>query len=294
MGMCILLIFLSLTCGKTNDPVFDQDRAFGYLEEQCALGPRNPGSEGANQARGFYRIFMTERADTAYLQPFNFTDTISGESYVLTNVVAEFNRGKQPRVLLCAHWDTRPFADRDPDPALVDEPIMGANDGASGVAVLMEMANIIPQLDTPYGIDIVLFDGEDYGEEGHLDYYCIGSKFFADEIIRPGSHAFGVLLDMIGDADQRIYREQYSHAYARRITDMVWSTAREIGIETFVDSLNHIVYDDHLPLIDRGLPTVNSIDFDYPYWHTVQDTPDKCSPESLGNVGKVLVALLAR
>lgn len=294
----LILIALTLTaCSNESDKQttypFDGERAFGYLEKQVSFGPRNPGSEGSKKALSYYLHHFREFTDSVRFQQFEFTDTIRDTTYTLTNVIARLDPLKSPRVILCAHWDTRPRADMETDPSQIAKPILGANDGASGCAVLMEVANSLTQIESRYGVDIVLFDGEDYGEEGHLDYYCIGSKFFVSNLQSRNPYAFGVLVDLVGDKDLRIYREQYSQAYAPRITNMVWQTARKTGAASFVDSIKHRVYDDHLPLIDRGIPTTNIIDFDYPYWHTHGDTPDKCSPESLEEVGKVLVALLA-
>jgi glutaminyl-peptide cyclotransferase len=287
-----LPILLLWACGG-KAPTFDCDRAYRYLVEQCEFGPRNPGSHGASLALDYFDSFFSERADSVTLQQFAFTDTIADTTFSCTNIIASFNPGRMPRVILCAHWDTRPFADHEPDSALRDQPIIGANDGASGCAVLMELANLIPGLNTHFGIDLVLFDCEDYGRAGDLDYFCIGSKHYVKNI-PTNYYAFGVLVDMIGDADLRIYREEYSHVYARRVADNVWSKAKEVGATSFADSIKHVVYDDHVPFLEEGIPVIDIIDFDYPYWHTLSDTPDKCSSASLSEVGKVLVALLAR
>jgi hypothetical protein len=288
----ILPILLLCACGG-KAPTFDGDRAYRYLVEQCDFGPRNPGSHGASLALDYFDSFFSERADSVVLQQFSFTDTIVDTTFNCTNIIASFSPGRMPRVILCAHWDTRPFADLEPDSTLRDQPIIGANDGASGCAVLMELANLIPGLNTPFGIDLVLFDCEDYGRAGNLDYFCIGSKHYVNNI-SANSYAFGVLIDLIGDADLRIYREEYSQNYARRVVDNVWSIAKEVGATSFADSIKHMVYDDHVPFLEKGIPVIDIIDFDYPYWHTLSDTPDKCSPASLSEVGKVLVALLVR
>ena len=281
-----LAFLLFLSCGKSGKS-FDGERSYQYLVEQCDFGPRNPGSRGALEALAYFESFFSERADMVVLQPFEFTDTILDTTYNCTNIIAKFDPGHMPRLILCAHWDTRPFADHEPDSTLRDKPILGANDGASGCAVLMELANLIPELDTPYGIDLVLFDCEDYGSAGNLDYFCIGSKYFVENI-PTDRYAFGVLLDLIGDADLRIYRENYSHDHARRVVDEVWGKANEVGAYSFVDSIKHAVYDDHIPFLEKGIPVIDVIDFDYPYWHTVEDTADKASPDSLERVGRTL------
>jgi len=298
-GFAVFVAILVITaaaghsCGSP-ELEFDGQRAFGYLTDQVDLGPRNPGSPGAAKAIEYFRNFFDQLADTVVLQRFSFTDTLKDTMFNnLTNIVAKFHPEQLPRIMLCAHWDTRPFADHEPDSSLRNDPIPGANDGASGCAVLMELANIIPKLDSRYGIDIVLFDIEDYGDAGHLDYFCIGSKHYV-ESIPANYYAFGILLDMIGDADLTIYRESFSHRYARRVTDMVWDKAAELGVTSFINAVKDTIYDDHVPFLQNGIPVCDLIDFDYPYWHTHSDTPDKCSPQSLADVGKVLLALIRR
>jgi Zn-dependent M28 family amino/carboxypeptidase len=168
---------------------------------------------------------------------------------------------------------------------------MGANDGASGTAVLMEIANLLKNKKPDMGIDLILFDLEDWGRADHLDYFCIGSKHFVTTI-KPSTYDYVVVVDMIGDSDQQIYKEQFSMKLARPIVTKVWDLAQKLKIDTFKPQIGYAVYDDHVPFLYRGIPAIVIIDFDYIYWHTVEDTPDKCSPESLGNIGKILVALM--
>ncbi|MDH4223320.1 MAG: M28 family peptidase [candidate division Zixibacteria bacterium] len=209
----------------------------------------------------------------------------------LSNIIASFYPDKKERILLCAHWDTRPWADKDPEPANRFTPISGANDGASGVAVLMELASTISGKKPKYGVDIILFDGEDYGSDEHPERWCLGSSYFSKN---SGGYkaVFGILLDMIGDRDLQIYQEGYSSRYAGEIVRMVWEKAQKLSISDFKTGVKHYMVDDHLPLIQAGIPCIDIIDFDYPYWHTIEDTPDKCSPESLEKVGKVILSVL--
>lgn len=211
----------------------------------------------------------------------------------MVNVVASIggNDGAGDRIVLMAHYDSRPRTDYARDPALFESPIDGANDGASGVAVLMELANLMSKRPPPCSVDIVLVDGEDWGRAGDHDYYFLGSREFSRRIAR-GRYRFGIVVDMVGDRNQQIYREEISDTYARSINDMVFEAARRIGVATFIDSVKHAVKDDHLPLNVAGVPTVDLIDFDYQYWHTEFDTVDKCSAESLTNVGRVLVEIV--
>jgi len=231
----------------------------------------------------------TNRVST---QSFQATISPSSKTVVCQNIIANFNLENSHRILLCAHWDTRPWADRDPDPANHQSPVLGANDGASGVAVLLEIARQINILKPKYGVDMVFFDGEDFGSYGDNDSWALGSKHFANNIPSQYHPEFSLLLDLIGDANQQLYIEKNSYQYARQIVDRVWHKAQHLGISEFIPEVKHDIYDDHLNLLLVGIPCIDIIDFDYDYWHTIDDTPDKCSALSLGNVGKVLMALL--
>jgi len=160
------------------------------------------------------------------------------------------------------------------------------------VAVLLEIARIIDITPPKFGVDIAFFDAEDFGVYGQNDTWALGSKQFAQNIVKSYHPEFGILLDLIGDADQQLYIEQNSYQYARKIVDRVWNIAEQMDIPEFIPEVKFDVYDDHLNLLEIGIPAIDIIDFDYKYWHTVEDTPDKCSPQSLGNVGKVLLRVL--
>jgi glutaminyl-peptide cyclotransferase len=273
-------------------PAFSGREAFRFLSAQTDLGPRNPGSKGHERCLAYLEETLVRLADTVRLQPFSHPG-YEGTTLQLTNVIASFKPESPARILLCAHWDTRPRADRDQNPRRRDEPIIGANDGASGVAVLLQLATLLTAYPPSIGVDILLFDGEDYGREGDTGNYLLGSRHFASTASRTSVPRFGILLDMVGDAALEIPREGYSVRYAPDIVNTIWSTARGLGITEFVDYLGAEIIDDHLPLNEVGIRTVNIIDFDYPdpthrYWHTHDDTPDKCSPESLEAVGTVV------
>jgi Zn-dependent M28 family amino/carboxypeptidase len=225
-------------------------------------------------------------------QPFMQSLPRLNKSVTMTNVIASFNAEKEERVLLCAHWDSRPWADQDPQVENRDKPILGANDGASGVAVLLEIARNIQKSEPLYGVDIILFDGEDSGLPGQSETYALGSQYFAQNKDFRYQPKYGILLDMVGDKDLQIYQEKNSLAYAPQIVEMVWNRAQELGFPAFIPTPGYEVTDDHLPLLRVGIPTIDIIDFDYDYWHTLEDTPDKCSPESLKQVGQVVLSLL--
>ena len=207
----------------------------------------------------------------------------------MNNIIAEFGSSHSETLLLAAHWDTRPIADKEPDKDVQLNPILGANDGASGVAVLLEIARILKLKPPPRRIVIVLFDGEDYGKS--TDQMFFGSRYFAKNMGK-WKPDYGILLDMIGDKDLEIPIEQYSWFANREYTDSIWKRAIELGLAPFQRRIGPAIMDDHVPLIEVGIPMVNIIDFDYPYWHTLEDTVDKCSPKSLEIVGKLVVNII--
>jgi len=287
----VFLLSLQTSCSKSQVPEFDQEKAFCHLKQQCDIGYRYPGSKGHNECLEYLYAELKKYTNAVVKQPFPFTDPRTGKSYQLNNIICSFGKQSQ-RILLCAHWDTRPIADQDPDPEKRDEPVLGANDGASGVAVLLEIARIMKLNSPPVGVDIVLFDGEDSGIEGNNDTWCYGSRFFAQHKRADYLPQYGILLDMIGDRDLHIPVEGYSQQYVPEVVDKVWSKAESLGLTVFDRGSEYYMVDDHLELIKVGIPCVNVIDFTYPYWHTVEDTPDKCSPESLGIIGTLVLHLI--
>lgn len=287
-----LVVCVSVACSAQNIPVFDGDRAFGYLVKQCEFGPRDPGSAGHKQCRDYLISTLRLFADQVEIQSFLLTFGNPAKSVNATNITAHFSPEKGKRILLCAHWDTRPWADMDANPSNHNKPILGANDGASGVAVLLEIARILKQQKPAVGVDIVLFDGEDIGTRSEERSYARGSAEFASRLDRSYQPIYGLLLDLVGDADLHVKKEAYSVQFAGHIVEKVWSAARSLGITAFEPQIGYAVFDDHMPLIERGIPCIDIIDFDYPYWHTTQDTPDKCSAASLETIGTVVVHLV--
>lgn len=281
-------------------PRFDGDAAFSVLQQQCDFGARVPGTDAHRQCGDFLADRLESLADRFYEQRFEFVDrNDSSIVYPGRNMVASFNLNpqKRQRIMICAHWDSRPVADHDRDPQKRHLPVPGANDGASGVAVLLELARVMKEFPPDVGVDLVLFDLEDLGDSRQQDSlavgnpFCIGSAWFADNMgdYRP---SYGILLDMVGDRDQKFPREGYSMQRAAAIVDKIWRAAAEAGESAFVNELQGAIWDDHVSFLQKGIPVIDIIDFDYQYWHTTEDTPDKCSAESLQSVGNVLVQLL--
>ncbi len=277
-------------------PTFDGQKAYSFLVEQTKFGPRNPGSTGHNRCLDYITTTLRQYADSVAVLRFRAT-TFDGATYEGYNVFARFKPTATERILLSAHWDTRPKADQDPDPKKRSTPIQGANDGASGVAVLLELARAMSSAPPPNGVDIVLFDLEDSGESGYSDSWSLGAQYFAAQNLKADLYQYAINLDMVGDANLEIRRESNSDRYAPQVNDLVFSTAKLLNVYQFIDEPGHQIQDDHIPLNEAGLPTVDIIDFDYPdsnheYWHTTDDTADKCSPESLEAVGTVVTQII--
>jgi len=274
----ILLSCLLLTaCGEPEPLVFDGEAAYAHVEAQCDLGFRPTGSE-AGWATGDYIIsYLEEQGWTVETEEFTYHDT------PVRNVVGRSSTGSDqgvgPVILLGAHYDTRCSADEED----ASVPVMGANDGASGVAVLLELARTLDRDKLQNEVWLAFFDAED---NGRLDgwEWCVGSSYMAAHLeIMPEAV---VVVDMIGDADQQIFLERNSDP---ALQARLWEIAATLGYtDTFISEYRWAMYDDHVPFAQRGIPAVDIIDFDYPYWHTTQDTRDKVSAESLERVGRVV------
>ena len=279
-------------------PFFDGTKAFDYLTAQTNFGPRAVGTAAHQKCLNFLQTEMQKYAGAVNLQTFTHNG-YNGEAVDLTNIISSFNLKATTRILLIAHWDSRSRAEKDQNPKKMDQPILGANDGASGVAILMEIARHLKATPPAVGIDMLFADGEDYGKEDDLESYLLGSKYFAKNLPQGFNPVYGILLDMVGDRQLGIPKESYSLHYAPDIVDLVWSTAKELGVYQFSDDQQGYIIDDHLPFNEIGIKTIDLIDYDYPdtsnrYWHTTEDTPDKCSSESLEAVGRVLMTVIYR
>ncbi len=279
-------------------PAFDADRAFKQLEKQVAFGPRVPNLPSHRACRDYLVDILKPLADKVELQKFD--RRVGGKTLAMSNIIATWpgeggkSQGEKPGkegVLLCAHWDTRPTADYEATAEKRKTPIAGANDGASGVAVLLEAARLFKRTPPPVPVTIVLFDGEDFGPG--IENMFLGSKHFAANLPADVPQR-GILLDMVGDKELRIPQEQYSLTRARDVVAQVYGIAGRLGYrQQFPEEVGQAIEDDHVPLLRRGLQVIDLIDFDYgpghSWWHTLQDTPDKCSPASLKAVGDVVV-----
>ena len=277
----------------------DGERAYGYLKAACKFGPHPAGSAANGKVRAMVAEHFRKLGGEVREQPLSGTDPITNAPVAMVNLIGSWFPDRRERVLLGAHYDSRPFPDEDRDPAKRKQPFLGANDPGSGIAMLMEVAHHLKDSETPWGVDLVLFDGEELvygGGQDQTGEYFFGSKAFAKEYSQrkkgaPGYEA-GILFDMVGGKDLVIEKEQYSLEFASGLVRDVWSVAKALKINQFRDKVGPAVYDDHLKLNEGGIPTIDLIQFPWRHWHTANDVPENCSAASLAQVGKVVTAWL--
>lgn len=260
---------------------FDGEHAYQDVQTQLAFGPRTPGSTAHAQTVEWMIAELSKNGWTVEVQELEY------QGQPVRNVIAKKGSG-DPWIILGAHYDSRFFADQDNDPAASQQPVPGANDGASGVAVLLELSRVLPEkLAKASQVWLVFFDSEDQGNLTGWDW-IYGSRAFVEQL--SGTPTSMVLVDMIGDADLNIFQEQNSDP---ELTRQIWESAASLGYQQhFIQQPKFRMLDDHIPFLQKGIPAVDLIDFDYPYWHTSQDTADKVSAASLEMVGKTLIKWL--
>lgn len=292
--LCLALI--PLTLGSCSAPIVaDGARAQGRVVRQVGMGPRVPGNAGHAAMVEWLADELQRLGGRIERQA--FVDSTLGRPLALCNLIARFGPDAGRRVALCAHYDTRPWCDQDPDPAHLSDPLPGANDGASGVAVLLEVAEAMHRISPARGVDLVFFDGEDQGEAARPEAFCLGARGYAARLPAPGAAGrplAAFIFDMVGDRDLAIYPEVQSAERASNLVALVLEGARATGAHSFHAEPRHALTDDHIPLLERGLPAVDIIDFDYPAWHTHLDLPDQTSAASLAEVSRVAVWLVYR
>ena len=294
-------------------PVFNADSAFAFVKAQTDFGPRVPFTEAHESCCNWFVEKLAQYADTVMVQEFR-TRLYNNQGADGKNIIACFNPDAPKRVILCSHWDSRPYADHDPDETNWNHPIDGANDGASGVGVLLECARCFRNQPLPkdLGIDIILFDLEDYGPrhdqaeryyDDRRNYWALGSQHWAEQPHIPGYKAnYGILLDMVGGSEPNFMKEYYSQGYAAWLSNKVWHTAQDLGYrQYFVNELGDPISDDHLPMNEiAGIPTIDIIDLQpqsinqsFPEnWHTLNDNIEHIDKNTLGMVGNVLMHIV--
>lgn len=289
-------------------PSFDADSAFAFVEQQVSFGPRVPGTEAHRECAGWLSATMQRFADTVFIQEARVR-AYNGTPLDIINITGVFQPERRNRILLCAHWDSRPYADWDPDPSNHYLPIDGANDGASGVGVLLEIARQIHQTSPDTGIDIIFFDAEDYGKHrlaggADQDTWALGSQHWArNPHVYNYQARFGILLDMVGASGATFYQEGFSMMYAPQIVRRVWQEARTLGYgQYFIEQQGGYITDDHYYINTiRNIPTINIIHTDntyehgfFPQWHTVHDKLDVIDKQTLYVVGHTVLSVIFR
>jgi glutaminyl-peptide cyclotransferase len=282
---------------------FDGKRALGYIEQLCKIGSRVSGSEGMKKQQEIIKAHFEKLGAKVEFQKFQGKQLSQPAPVEMTNIIIAWHPDRERRVLISSHYDTRPRADQEQDRSDWDKPFASANDGTSGVAWLMELGNHMKQLPLAVGVDFVLFDGEEFVFDGagrnSRDKYFFGSEHFADEYKKDHHghyYAAGVLLDLCAGKDAVYAVERNSWLQAGGVVKVIWDIAKELKVPAFQDKFgSQPVLDDHLALNNVKIPTIDIIDFDnYPYWHKLSDTPDKCSAETMENLSKVLSIWLQR
>jgi glutaminyl-peptide cyclotransferase len=314
----IILCLLAVACGKKNEkpttvtaaevPKFNADSAYAFVQKQVDFGPRVPNSEAHRKAAEYFEKKLKSYGAQVFVQSFT-AKTYDGTTVNLKNIIASFNPGQQKRIMLAAHWDTRPFATKDPEKP--NAPLDGANDGASGVGVLLEIARHLKEDPTRAGVDIVLFDGEDWGDEGEMqsrpplpegleDWWCLGSQYWSKNPHKPGYRAYyGILLDMVGGRDARFFREGTSMQYAPRIVEKVWQAAALLGYsDHFIPEDSHALTDDNYFVSSKAqIPMIDIVQYDNrngfaSHHHTTKDNMSVIDKGTLEVVGSTVMYVI--
>ena len=275
----VLTSILLFGCVQSKPISFDGSKALNYIEKQVEFGPRIPGSDSSSAAKKWIKSELESTGWVVENQNFIF------DHVTLTNIIAK-SSNNPPKIIIGTHYDTRAFSDNDTSLSKKKIPVPGANDGASGTAVLMELGRIL----TREELDLwfVFFDAEDQGNLGNWDW-SIGAQYFVDQL--ESAPEYVVIIDMIGDENLEIYKENNSTI---SLVDSIWYEADKLGYESYFNKdYKFTIIDDHLPFIENGIPACLIIDLDYPYWHTTEDTLDKVSDNSLEIIGNVLMSWLS-
>lgn len=278
---------------------FDADRSLRYLKQLCDIGPRVSGTDGMKKQQDLLEKHFKDLGATVTRQEFKAQQRSQPAPVAMTNLIVSWHPERTRRVIFCAHYDTRPIADQEANPGNWTKPFVSANDGTAGAAWMMEMAHHMKDLKTVVGVDFILFDGEEYVFKtrfnGGDDKYFFGSEYFAEDYAktkdtRKHKYEAAILMDLCHAKGAVLRVEQNSYRMARPLVDSVWGTAIGMKAKSFVYEGGDDVQDDHIALNLAGIPAIDLIDFSYPHWHKLTDTPDKVSGEQMNEVAQVLAA----
>lgn len=295
--LTVLFLFMNsnITVQAQPEPVtkFNGERAMADLVAQVQAGPRIPGSPGLPATRNLIRQTLEQAGFSVQTQNFTTTSPLLGTTIEGENIFGVYPKGTKVKYIISAHYDTRPHADMDPDPARRRDPVPGANDGASGVAVLLELARCLAGSNMSHGVALVFFDVEDHGGAGDSMGFCLGSRYFAQHLpTEIEGFLYGINLDMIGDAELQLPMEGYSLNGAPKLTFDLWRTGNQLYPNVWLKTRGASIYDDHMPFLAQKHDYIDVIDFQYAPWHTTADTPDKCSAKSLEIVGDTVLRFI--
>jgi len=270
--------------------------AWNYLKTLTGFGPRNFGRPGYFRTIDLIKKVGEQYADGVDVQTFPFSKG-NGQILKMSNIRLKFNgTRKGPAILIGAHFDTRPYADEESNPDLRLRPILGANDGGSGTAVVLALAKYLKNNWNRRPVELVFFDGEDYGAKGSGEN-LLGSTHYATQLRSTGVDMWPycvIIIDMVGDRNLEIYKETHSMKSASWLVELIFGTAKKMKVEQFHNQSKYTIFDDHYPFIGLGIPSVVLIDFDYPHWHKLTDTLDKCSPESMFSIIRVMAEIIEK
>jgi len=291
MKYLIYLIFIGFALSGNKS--FNSSRAYNYVLEQCEFGPRHPGSEGHKKCKDFLFNKLSKYCHKSILDEHIIVDPLTLDSVKIYNIFGRVNPNIKKRILLIAHWDTRRFADKDLNIKNHKKPVLGANDGASGVAVILTiLEQFYKNSINNIGIDILLADAEDMGRYGEPETWAIGSRLFSQNYPKPLPE-FGICVDMVADKELEIKMEKYSYQMAPQLMNHIWNLSHIMGYDAFKWEIGPAIIDDHLSFsMETKVPSIDLIDLDYTYWHTIYDIPENISQYSLEVVGNVLMNFL--
>lgn len=287
-GAATVFTMVVAGCGASEPPAFSADSVMVHVGHQLALGPRVPGTAARDSAAVYLAGRLRRAGAKVSVQSFEIDDPYTGRRLRLFNVVGSFAPGRKPRLLLTAHYDSRPWADQEPDSTLWSRAVPAGVDGACGAGILLELARVIGARDPEgVGVDIVFFDGEDYGKSRDIEHYLLGSKHFAATLsgYRP---ACAIVIDMVGGAGTSVRREGYSLQEAPKLVEWVFGRAAALGLDYFHATDGAPMYDDHIPLLQAGIPTIDLFGYDYAAWHTLRDDASQCDRDKIRQVGVLL------
>jgi hypothetical protein len=287
-GLCLAAAPYAAGCHRAAAPAFSADSALVHVERQLSFGPRVPGTAARDSTARYIARTLERYGARVTVQPFEVNDPYASRRLRMMNVIGSFGGGEGRRVMLASHYDSRPWADQEADTTLHATPIPGAVDGATSTAILLELARLAgDRAPDGVGLDLVFFDGEDYGKQSDIDHYLLGSRHFAANLAgyRPVA---AILLDMVGGVGTRVRREVNSEERSGALVDYVFERARALGLDYFEPVPGSPMFDDHIPLLQAGIDAIDLFGYDFAAWHTLRDDLSAVDRDKVQQTGTLL------